>query len=219
MELEEFRQKLNNVETVKDMYEVLSGYNFKRSFYKANTMIAHINGFIIGIKDDFSQLYVTSRGELLFNETEGCMHKSVIDYILDNICNLDTSNAFYQLYFGKYQYPITDDESEIVIDVLSYFNEKKAVISNIFTNNKYNSATITGKKTTNGCEVEYRLVNCDKQDIVDIISITHVTPIMNKENNYNDDYFNPYYNKPTAHISDKDIMDSYNDYKDSLAYD
>ena len=209
---DEFRQKIQNTESIRDIYDILSPYGFKTSFYKANTLISHINGFTVGIKDDFTELYVTSKAELLFAETS-TIHKSTIYYIFDNICHLDDNEYFYRLYFMKYGYP--ESESDEVKNVLKYFNEKKVIITDIFTSENYTSATIVGKRV-NSTEVEYRLVNCDKQDIIDLITITHITPIINKKDK-DYEYDNPYYNKPC--VTTKDIMDSYNDYKDSLAYD
>ena len=106
--------------------------------------------------------------------------------------------------------------SENVKAAFDYFKEKVAVVQSICVSEKYNSVTIAGSKWTNHCDIEYRISNCTKQEILDIISITHIQPAINRNNNV-DFYDQPYNDRHP--ISEKDIIDSYNDYKDSLAYE
>lgn len=220
MTINEFRKKINDIQTVGDLIDIISNYKCKKSVIKSgySDMISAINGHLIGWNRDKSIIYVTKYGELVIYANDDSLEEYEINYILDDILELDTDAGFYRLYYLRYGYKATDDMSKIVKDAIDYFSEHNAIVNGIFVSTGYDSVTITGKKVNNA-ELELRLISCDKKDILDLVSITHVQPSVNKPNKTKvDDYYK--YDKPYhPPVSMDDIMDSYNDYRCSNIYD
>ena len=156
-------------------------------------------------------------GEVIIDDGDkrGELKPRTMSFILDNIFGMNEDTGFYRFYFKKYGYTIDEDTSELAKNTVQHFIDNNALINDIFVNNNYTSATIVGKKFTNNNELEYYISSCSKQDILDIISITHVKPRINKPGVL--EYENPYRNNPM--ITSGDIMDCYNEYKDSMMYE
>jgi len=214
--IEELREQINSITTILEIADILSVYPVKESNYRANISIVRVNGYVIGWSTDGEMIYVTSAGEEILHETsDELISEKAKNFILDNILRLNNSDDFYKYYFRRYGYDTADINSETVREALNFFESNRAIINHLFINDDYHSITLTGKRVSNQNELEYRIANCDKQDILDIVEITHITPAINKRNTF--DYENPYYNRPFT--SSQDILDSYNEYRDSQRYD
>lgn len=214
--IEELRKQINGITTILEIADILSAYPVKDSSYKQSISIVRVAGYVIGWSKDGRTIYVTSQGEvILYETTDGSISEQAKNFILDTIIGLNNSDDFYKYYFRRYGYDTADTESETVREALNFFESNRAIINHLFINDDYHSITLTGRKISNLSELEYRIANCDKQDILDIVEITHITPAINKRNTF--DYENPYYNRP--YTSSRDILDSYNEYKNCQGYD
>lgn len=214
--IEEVRTKVNNVSTVEELVNnVLCCYGIKDTCFNKNFCLIRVKGYTIVWSKAFDILYVTRQGEVILYDTGEALTEKAKNFILDSILELNT-DTFYKFFFQRYGYRIEENTSEVTREILEHFTENRAIINNIFTNEDYRSMTITGTRYTNNNEIEYRVVNCDKQDILDLISVTRIQPQINRKNTL--EFENPYHNRPF--ITDSDIMDCYNEYKDSIsAYD
>lgn len=216
MTIEQVRDSINKIDTIEKLTkEVFDGcFNYKVSMINSNFLVLKHKSYVISWDRVFKHLYVTVCGQVIIDEDNGEISDRTKNFILDNIFDMN-DDGFYKFYFRKYGYTIDEDISELAKNTVQHFIDNGALINDIFVNNNYTSATIVGKKFTNNNELEYYISSCSKQDILDIISITHVKPRINRPGVL--EYENPYRNHPM--ITSGDIMDCYNEYKDSMMYE
>lgn len=232
--IQEFRDTINSIQTMDELVEnVLSccGHKIHKgkifnyinlsnfNYICGDITIAWTYNSYEGLR--YGLMYILHGIELVksyyFESEVHDIPQSIIEYILDDVFKLNTSEAFYRFYFGKFGYmSIADDvKSELVKEILDHFTTNGITMLNIFINDKYTSITISGRKR-NGTDYEYNHMGCTKDDIIELIEVTRIKPHINRKSDfyYHSRPINPYFG-----VSTSKIMDSYNEYKDSCMYD
>lgn len=220
--IKECRDAVNNIKYIDELEDVLKVFNKIRIGCDNMKTIALPNEYTVGwCRRRFEKfikgcIYILNGRELIkfspLNEDGLICDKEVIDFILDDILSLNT-DSFYKFYFKKYGYETILDEikSENVKIIFNEFISNHAIMNNIFTLDTYSSVTISGTKR-NGTDYEYRLVGCNKADILELVEITRIKPYINKRESYNTDYIRPFVN-PYYGIPQSKITESYLEYK------
>lgn len=224
--IEDCRKWVNNINSIEQMEEIFkvcgkitTGNKFSiatfpnSEYYVAWTTISfgktYPNGCLYMMRDR-ELVYIASL------EKGGKMDEDVVDFILDDLLNFDT-DGFYRFYFKKYGYEsiLEEVKSETVMEIFEVFIERHCIMNNIFTTSDYNSVTISGTKR-NGTDFEHRVTGCNKDDIIELTNLTRIKPHVNKKSSI--DFYERPHNLYST-VSDKAVMEAYNDYKDSCSYD
>ena len=122
----EFRGKINSIATIEDLTSIISYYGITATKSKSvyADSILRIKGYVIGWNRSYTTMYVTKSGELLLL-TKDPLDKDFVNFILDELLELNTSDAFYKLYFRIFHYIIPDNVSDEVKETFNYFKNKE----------------------------------------------------------------------------------------------